>query len=248
VPLISANELSKLDRGVRSPAHMIVAKPMSRASESIRVLLSQINTGRIDNDCMVVAVTSALAHEGKTTVATSLGQIAALSGMRVLLIEGDLRMRSLSKHTPPVSAGLVEALRKEVTWNSVLVTDPETGAHFLPVKSGGFTLGNVFATRRMWVVLAEMRPDYDLIIIDCPPVLAVADARTLAFLADGTVIISRWNRTPAPAVRTAIREIESAGGRVVGVVLNRLKPSVAKRISHGDSLYFGAAGSKYYEG
>jgi uncharacterized protein involved in exopolysaccharide biosynthesis/Mrp family chromosome partitioning ATPase len=250
IPLVTSNELRQAAPDERSPASVVVGKPMSKLAESVRVLLTQIMSMSIDGQGVVIAVTSALAHEGKTTTAASLGRVAAMGGLKVLMIEGDLRVRSLSKLAPvperPDHPDFVVALRKGVDWRTAIVHDPTTDAHFLPATAPGMVLGNPFATARMRKILDEVRAEYELIVLDCPPVLAVADARSLSAIADGTVVVSSWNSTPAPAVRTAIRELEASGGKIVGVVLNRLKPSLVKRISYGDSLYFGEAGSKYY--
>ncbi len=247
IPLVGKAEMSQCAPDERTPAGVVVARPMSRLAESVRILLSQILTDAADGPGIVIAVTSALAHEGKTTTALSLGRVAAMNGQRVLLIDGDLRMRSLSKIVA-VSDGadLVSALRKNADWRTAIVADEATSAELLPAAPSGMVLGNLFASARMRTMLQEIRAEYDVIIIDCPPILAVADARTLSALADRTVLISHWNATPAPAVRTALREIENAGGKTIGVVLNQLKTSVVKRISYSDSLYLGSAGANYY--
>lgn len=247
IPLVGKTEMSQCAPDERTPAGVVVARPMSRLAESVRVLLSQILTDVADGRGLVIAVTSALAHEGKTTTSLSLGRVAAMNGQRVLLVDGDLRMRSLSKSaTVSETADLVSALRKNADWRTAVVADEATSAELLPAAASGMVLGNLFASARMRTILQELRAEYDLIILDCPPILAVADARTLAAMADRTVLISQWNATPAPAVRTALREIENAGGKTIGVVLNQLKTSVVKRISYSDSLYLGTAGAKYY--
>lgn len=247
IPLVGKTEMSQCAPDERTPAGVVVARPMSRLAESVRVLLSQILTEGADGRGLVIAVTSALAHEGKTTTSLSLGRVAAMNGQRVLLIDGDLRMRSLSRNaTVSETADLVSALRKNADWRSAVVADEATSAELLPAAPAGMVLGNLFASARMRTILQEIRSEYDLIIIDCPPILAVADARTLSAMADRTILISQWNATPAPAVRTALREIDNAGGKPIGVVLNQLKTSVVKRISYSDSLYLGSAGAKYY--
>jgi polysaccharide biosynthesis transport protein len=248
VPLVSKAEMAQCAPEERSPAGVVAARPMSRLTESVRVLLSQILADAPSSgQGMILSVTSAVAHEGKTTTVMSLGRVAAMNGQRVLLVDGDLRMRSLSKYVAePAAVDLVGVLRKNDDWRSGVVADDVTSAELLPAAAPGIVLGNLFSGKRMQQVLQEMRAEYDVVIIDCPPILAVADARTLCAMADRTVIVTHWNRTPAPAVRTAVREIETAGGKAIGIVLNQLKSSVVKRISYGDSLYLGAAGSKYY--
>ena len=82
--------------------------------------------------------------------------------------------------------------------------------------------------------------------MDCPPILAVAETRWLAAVADQTVVVTQWNRTRASAVRTAIREAQRAKARIAGVLLNRTDTLVARRFSFTDPLYYGSAGKGYY--
>jgi Mrp family chromosome partitioning ATPase len=173
-----------------------------------------------------------------------------MGGLRVLMIEGVLRMRSLSELVGVNGGGadLIAALASEIDWRGALLLDPATQAHILPAMAAGPTLGNPFASARMRKMLEEARAEYDLIILDCPPVLAIADARSLCGVADGTLMVSSWNATPAPAVRTAVRAIEGAGGRIIGVILNRLHPALTSRLSYGDALYDGASSAGYFAG
>jgi len=250
IPLVAASELRQFSPDERSPASLVVAKPMSRLAERMRMLLSQVLSLSIDGHGVVVAVTSAIAEEGKTTTAVGLGRVAAMGGLRVLMIEGDLRMRSLSELAGEGSGApdMIAALGGEIDWRSALFLDPATQAHIMPAMAPGSLLSNPFASPRMRKILEEARVGYQLIILDCPPVLAIADARSLCAVADGTLMISSWNATPAPAVRTAVRAIEGAGGNIIGVILNRIQPSLASRLSYGDALYDGAASARYFAG
>ena len=90
----------------------------------------------------------------------------------------------------------------------------------------------------MAALIEEWRADYDVIIFDCPPVLAVAETRILVQLADRTALLARWDSTPARAVCNALDQIEQAGGRVMGVVLNCVDESGPGRTSFRDSLYY----------
>lgn len=247
IPLVRKLELAFLPSKQRNPAGLIVQKPISRLAECIRTLLSQIMSRQVVSTGAVIAVTSAVASEGKTTTSLSLGRIAAMGGLKVLMIEGDLRMRSMSRIAGLADeGGFVDAMREGADWRTALVKDKLTDAWFLPAGGDGPAISDPFSAGKMKVILNEIRKEFDLIIFDCPPVLAVAESRTLTALADGVVIVTRWNQTPAGAIRTAIREIENAGGIVNGVAINCIKPSAVRRLSHGDSMYLGGAGSRYY--
>jgi len=176
-----------------------------------------------------------------------LGRISALSGQKVLLIDCDLRRQSINAvlDVKP-ELGLLQVLMGERDWKSVLVGDVDTGLHILPVAQQDFTPRDVFGSEAMSRMLGELRSVYDLIILDCPPILAVAETRVLARIADTVAVVVRWDKTPARAVRTALRQVDSARGKLLGVVLNCVDPKGPGRSSYQDSLYYGAVKSGYY--
>jgi capsular exopolysaccharide synthesis family protein len=203
---------------------------------------------RIDNPVRVVAVTSALADEGKTTVSLCLARIAALSGQRVALIDCDLRRQSVAAvldATP--QQGLLDVLMDKVSWRSAISEDEETSTHLLIGPPSAFTPLDLFSSQAMAQLLGEMRTVYDLVILDCAPVLQVADTRNAAALADLALMVVKAEKTPATAVRTAIRELQNAGAYVHGVALNYVKPVMIGRGAYSSSLYYGhGKKNKYY--
>jgi Mrp family chromosome partitioning ATPase len=91
-------------------------------------------------------------------------------------------------------------------------------------------------------LVRDLRAHYDLVILDCAPILAVAETRIIVRQADTTVLVARSGRTPIGAMRAAIEQTESAGGNVLGVALNYVLPHWQ---SYGDSLYFDQSKSYY---
>jgi O-antigen/teichoic acid export membrane protein len=163
----------------------------------------------------VVAVTSSFPDEGKTTLSLSLARQASLGGLRTLLIEGDLRKLGLREKLKTMSAeaGLVEVLKGAVTIDGAIRQEPSSGVDMLlgfgPAKDA-FALARSAA---MADLLADVRPRYDLIVIDCGPILAVSDTRSLVDLSDEVLFVLRWQTTDRAAARTAIRDLtaEHAG-------------------------------------
>jgi capsular exopolysaccharide synthesis family protein len=197
----------------------------------------------------VLAITSALPDEGKTTVSLCLARIAALSGKRVVLVDCDLRRQSLAKvlGASPKS-GLLEVLTDKVQWQSAVCEDEETTAHFLMGSPSAFTPLDLFSSQLMAGLIGELRQAYDLVILDCAPVLQVAETRTAAALADISIIVVRADKTPTTAVRTAIRALRNSDAKVHGVTLNFVNPPALGRGAYYNSLYYGSASSKYYAG
>jgi capsular exopolysaccharide synthesis family protein len=194
---------------------------MSAFTEACRVLRTSILFAAGQPKTQVVSVTSALPNEGKTTMSICLARVAALSGQRVLLVDCDLRRRSVKDvldFEPPV--GLLQVLSGEVSWRQATFLDDASGMHVLPLSDAGFTPKDVFGGEEIDKLLTELRGAFDLVILDCAPVLAVADTRVIASKGDSTVMITRWQKTPIRAVRAAMQQLHSSGANVRGVALN----------------------------
>jgi polysaccharide biosynthesis transport protein len=220
---------------------------MSGFAEALRVLRTSIIHARLDKKVRVLAITSAVPNEGKTTLSLCLARIAAMSGQKVLLIDCDLRRCSLSEslgYEP--QAGLLDVLSGELDWRSAVENDPESAAHFLAAISTNFSPKDVFSSRAMAQLIADVREVYDLVILDCAPVLAIAETRIIVTHADVVALVARSDKTPAAAVRTALREVQNAGAEILGVALNYVDPRRPGRTGYGDTLYYQYGKKSYY--
>ncbi|MGE0829406.1 MAG: GumC family protein [Hyphomonadaceae bacterium] len=238
VPKLRPHDFKHLAPASQHPAGYLVERQMSAFTEALRVLRTSILYGRIDQKVQVVAVTSALPDEGKTTVSLCLARVAALSGQKVLLIDCDLRRRSLKDVLglePPL--GLLQVLSGEANWRQTIYVDEASGMHLLPLKDSSFTPQDVFGSDGMVKLLNELRGAYDLIVMDCAPVLAVAETRVVVSMADASVVVARWEKTPVRAVRSALAQIQSAGANVIGVVLNYIDTRVPGYAYRMDNYY-----------
>lgn len=250
VPLISQRQLRRLPPDERNPEDFLVNKPMTPFAESLRVLAASLISDHDERSAragLSVAITSAIAAEGKTTISLSLGRVAAMSGLRVLLVDCDVRRPSLSASIGDMPAiSLADVVRNGADWRQAAVSDPLTSAIVLPIHGVSDKTQSMFRPEFLRKLLLDLRPEFDLILMDCPPVLAVAETRWMTLVADTTIVVTNWNRTRTSAVRTAAREIRRAKGRVSGVVLNRIDVGMTKRFSFSDALYYGGAGKGYY--
>src|SRR5262249_37188060 len=158
---------------------------MSAFAEAFRVLRATILYGPGEQSRKLIAITSALPNEGKTTAALCLARTTAMSGEKVILLDCDLRRRGLNdllSIAPEV--GLVDVLNGRRTWTSVVRRDEASGAHILPSRPGDFLTKDVLGSEAMTRLLAELTDAYDMVLLDCAPVLAVAETRALARLSD----------------------------------------------------------------
>lgn len=173
-----------------------------------------------------VAVCSAVAAEGKTTLAINLARAAAMGGRRVVLVDCDGRMRATSKAlTSPVpEAGLVEVLRGHARLDDALRREARSGAWVVPYSAADRADYELFSSPEpMKRLLLALRERFDLVLLDTAPVLALVEARTLAELADRVLLVVRWRKTPSGASLFALKLLREAGASVVGFALTRVQ-------------------------
>lgn len=223
-------------------------KPSSAAAEAIRNLRTSVMLSNVDTPPKLIMTCSAVSGEGKTTVALSLAQNFAAMGKKVLLIEGDIRRRVFGQYLQTDrTEGIVSVLSGTRTFDDVVVHSELLGADVLLGDKGQSNAADIFSSERFSSLLEELRNRYDIVLIDTPPVLIVPDARVIAQNVDATVFVVRWDQTQKEQVIGALREFESVGKPVSGLVLNQISPRGMKRYGYGNNYGpYSAYGSKYY--
>jgi len=178
----------------------------------------------------VIVITSPCPGDGKTTVACNLSIAVAEIGRKVLLIEGDLRRPRLnSVFGVGNNWGLSDVLRGDGQLENVsvshLVRETEvSGLYLLPGGSCGVTPSNLFYSPRMATLLKRLRGEFDMILIDAPPMIHLADARVLGHLSDGVVLVIRAGQTTTESALSACQRFAEDGTRVLGTILNSWDP------------------------
>ncbi|MGH7044299.1 MAG: GumC family protein [Acetobacteraceae bacterium] len=209
-------------------------KPLSAFAEQVRGLRAGLWLGAARP--RAVAITAARPAEGKTTVAVALGRSAALSGERVVLLDCDLRHPSLARlFGAEGRAGLADHLRGEATLAEVVRKDPLTSMAYVGAGSGGPDGFGLFLSEAMARAVQTLREDYDLVLLDTPPALAMSDTRVIAQIADATLLCVRWRSTPRGVAAAAIELLEESQASVVGVALTRVDPQAHARSGYADS-------------
>lgn len=245
IPLL-ASVADPVDRD-ETPVDYVLKRPLSSFAESVRALRASILYSRIGHDIKVIALTSALPGEGKTTTAVSLARSAAQAGMTVVIVDCDLRRRNVNRLLgKEPELGLLEVLNRTATLKQVLMQDEPSGAWVLPLAKNSFTPKDVFGSQAMDDLLGELRSSFDLVILDTAPVLAVADTRVLAARSDATVFLARWRKTPEKAISNALKLLEQSGGHVAGVAMTQVDMNALARYGYGDAGYYYASYKKYY--
>lgn len=231
----------------RSPTEYVASNPFSVFAEGFRNIKVSVLQTQVSPGSTVVAVTSPLTGEGKTTTSVCLGETSALQGARTIVVDCDLRRRTLQNFLETLpQAGLVEVIRGKARLDDVIVVDERTGLHFLPLAERRLTVDDVFGGEEMDRLLAELRNRYDFVILDTAPLLALADARILASKSDAVVLLCRWRKTQQDALRSAVRLLETAGAQLSGVALTRVDVRKQTAYGYGDSTYYHRETQQYY--
>ncbi|WP_422385460.1 polysaccharide biosynthesis tyrosine autokinase [Oceanicaulis alexandrii] len=247
VPRLKVGLADRFGGKTIDPAQYVLEKPLSGFSESFRTIRSAIRISGIDNQNTIIAVTSALPGDGKTTTSICLGRISAMAGSKTLVLDCDLRRRLLTEAlNPEAESGLLEILSGAAKLDDVIVKDAETDLDILPVAQTTFTPRDVFGSTAFETMLEQLRERYDLIILDTAPVLAVADTRAIVSKVDGVLLAVRWKKSAIGIVRKALHEVQASKANVLGVILNNVDLEAQARYGYDKSGYYYRSYQKYY--
>ena len=241
VPRLEAKRLGADEK----PIDYIVNNPRSAIAQSLRTLfwsLSLMTPLRLN----IVVVTSSHPEEGKTTISTGLARMQALSGRKTLLIDADTRKPQVHKLLG-ISAGpgLLDILKGTAS-KDVIVKDEETGLNILLAGEASEDPMTLLGSQKMHDFLADMSEIYDLIVIDTPPVMAASDACAIGRLADTTVLVARWSKTPRESVKHSLRQLQRADAFVAGALLSMVDVGKHAKYKYGDSGAYHGTLTKYY--
>lgn len=221
--------------GERHPSRYALEHPFSTFTESIRLIRSATQLSNVDDLPKVVLVTSAVPDEGKTALALTLGRLGASSGQRVLLIDCDLRAPSVASDLGTTCRrGLAELLMGKASIHDVVRIDEVSGLRFIPAGRGSFDAIELISSGRMASVIAAARQVSDTVILDSPPVTVVSDPLALSRVADMTLMVVRWDRTPRSLVAEAMKKLYAAKAPLAGVVLSQVNLSRHASYGFGD--------------
>lgn len=241
VPLLPA-------RKRRDTVTYLANKPTSAAAEAIRNLRTSIMLSNVDKPPKVIVTTSSIPGEGKTMLSLALAQNFSGMGKKVLLIEGDIRRRVIGQYLGQnPKEGLLSVLSGERPLSDLVVRDEGVGADVLIGEKTSANAADIFSSESFSRLLAEAKREYDLIVLDTPPVLVVPDARIIAQNADVILFAVKWDSTSKSQVEEALRMFESVNQRVSGLILNLISPKGMKRYGYGGKYgAYSAYGRKYY--
>lgn len=227
------------------PAEYLIEKPHSGFAEAFRNLRASIMFADIDKAAKTVAVVSSLPDEGKTSMTYCLGRMAAMSGTKTIVIDGDVRRRQLTEISGvKAESGLLEYLFGETRLADAIAIDEKTGLHILPLTDRKHTPRDVFGSRAFDALLNMLQQTYDLIIIDTGPILLLAETRVVTRKVDQVVVCARWRKTNRGTLRETMKILRDFNANVAGVVLTFVDLRKRSQYAYSASSY--KTYSKYY--
>ena len=208
----------------KSDKHSIlaIADPGSVAIEAFRSLRTSLHFGMLDAPTKSIVITSSAPEVGKSFTAVNLAVVMAQGGQRVCLIDADLRRGSLRKFFSQAKnyTGLAQYLADENSLDEVLHHTQVEGLSFIASGRLPPNPAELLLRPQMANLLALLDQNFDMILIDSPPVLAVTDPAVLGQIAGGTLIIVRHDKTQIGEIEATQQILESAGVKITGAVLN----------------------------
>jgi capsular exopolysaccharide synthesis family protein len=208
------------DRRVRTFPLIVEADHRSGLAESFRQLRTNLQFIDVELPVQVLVITSSIAGEGKSVVVSNLGLSLAAANRRVLVIEADLRRPTLSDHFGiPRDRGLTDVLAGHASIDDVIREWVEGGMSILPSGPLPPNPSELLGSAAMRGLIQQLRPRFDVIIIDTPPLLPVTDGAVAASWADGVALVVRTGRSTRQQVAHSVHALQAVNARLLGVVM-----------------------------
>jgi capsular exopolysaccharide synthesis family protein len=240
LPIVRRREMAGIGRrsGIQEYLRL---KPLSRFAESLRSLRAGLRNSTSIAP-RIIHVTSSVPGEGKSTVAAALATSAALAGLRTVLVDLDIRNSSVSNlFNLQETKGVVDVIKGNTMIGTALQTFDELPLTVMAVGSSSRLSPDMIGSPRFGAMIQKLANDFDLVILDSPPILAVSDSVLIANAADATLFIVQWRTTPKDIVRQGIKVLRANGATLAGVVFNKMDLAKAPQ-------YEGSGYGAYYRG
>ncbi|SDC98827.1 receptor protein-tyrosine kinase [Mycolicibacterium neoaurum] len=233
-----------LDKERRKQVAISFDNDNSAIAEAFRKLRTNLQFLAVDNPPRVIVLTSSVPSEGKSTTAINLALALAEAENNVVLIDGDLRRPTLHKNLDVIgTVGLSTVISGAATLSEALQKTKYPGLTVLTSGSIPPNPSELLASQTAKTLITELREEFDYVVIDSPPLLAVTDAAILAAGADGVLMMVRFGHTKRDQVSQAVSNLDDVGAPILGAVLT-LVPSRGSAYSYNYNYYGETSGSR----
>ncbi|MFD1536115.1 polysaccharide biosynthesis tyrosine autokinase [Nonomuraea guangzhouensis] len=216
--------------------HPLIVRPRGRSSrsEAFRSLRTNLQFIGVDRQPKSLVITSCLPNEGKSSTSSNLAITLAQAGWRVLLIDGDLRRPRIPTYLGIEGAvGLTDVLIGKARLDQVIQPWGEPRLFVLPSGQIPPNPSELLGSRGMRNLLDQVVSDYDMVIIDAPPLLPVTDAATLSAICDGVLLVARYGKTRQEHILRGTELLSSINARIVGTVMNFVPAKASRYDGYG---------------
>ncbi len=209
------------DSDMRNAPLLTDLRGFAPRTEAFRVMRTNLQFIDLDHHPRCLVITSPAPGEGKTMTATNLAVAVAQTGRSTLIIDGDLRRpRVASMLGLDPAIGMTTALVGKTEVQDAIQVHEPSGLHVLTSGAKPPNPTEILQSRVTGDLIRRLRNSYDMVIIDAPPVLPVADASVLSTLADGVIVVVRHAYTTRDQLSDAVFRLQQVGGKLYGVVVN----------------------------
>lgn len=215
------------------PRIVVYNSPKSPYAEAYRTIRSNIQFSSTDREIKCLMITSSGPEEGKSLTCVNLAVAFASAGCKVLLIDADLRKPNLHKIIKiDKKDGLTNILSKHNDYKGFVSKTEVTGLDVLFCGPVPPNPSEMLSSKSMKSLIEQVRNDYDMVIVDTPPVGLVTDAQILSTLVDGVILVVASEKAKVESVRKAKELLQNVNSNILGVILNRVRKK-------GKDYYYG---------
>lgn len=195
----------------------------NQVAEQFRNLRTNIEFSSIGDEIKSIVVTSSLPFEGKSTVISNLAVAMASSGKKVVIVDCNLIKPNIHKRFSLSNyKGLTNVLTHDEGINEAVMGTDVYNLYVIPSGPMTSNPSELLGSRKMKEILAELTNDFDMVLIDSPSILVLSDAQILSALSQGTIIVTSYGKSEKDALIIAKEKIERVGGKIIGVVINKI--------------------------
>ena len=217
---------------------IVQAAPRDPRAEAFRRVRTNVQFLDVDSGTPSFVITSAAPAEGKSTTAANLALTIAETGMRVALIDADLRKpRVADVFNIEGGVGLTDVLAGRMALSQTMQRWGRSKLFLLPAGTLPPNPAELLGSRGMWRILQELRQAFDYIIIDAPPLLAVTDAAVVSRLTTGAILVVASGGTRKPQLASAAKALAGADARLLGVIMTKLPTKGPDSSAYGQYTY-----------
>lgn len=217
------NELFNGERIERYDYLVTKEQPLSYVSESFQKVIINLDYANIDGNFKVIQFTSTLASEGKTTFISNFSYLLGQKGKKVCLVDLDLRKPKLHRVFNVTNRlGLNDYLSGKLEIKDLVRHSDEVGIDYIISGEKTSAVVNVLEAKKLHDLIQNLKEQYDYVLLDTPPVIAVSDALYVAKIADGVIFLVAQNIARKTLVREALQTLQNNKVKVIGTVLTQV--------------------------